>query len=64
LRISGDGEEVSESLELSYLSNISEVFKRDDKLQEKIRKGKSSRDEQARLFAKTASYIKALKAAI
>lgn len=46
------------------LSNISDVFKRDDKLQERIRRGKSSREEQVKLFEKTAAYIKSLKSII
>lgn len=65
LRISGDhSEELIDNAELSYLSNISDVFKRDDILQEKIKKGKTSREEQVKLFAKTSAYIKSLKTII
>ena len=44
LRMSVDqSEEFSEMAEASYFSNISDVFKRDDILQDKMKKGKTSR---------------------
>jgi hypothetical protein len=65
LRVSGDhSEEFNDAAELSYLSNISEVFKKDDLLQERIRRGRTGREEQAKLFARTAAYIRSLKAII
>ena len=36
-------EEISDLAEVSYLSNISDVFKRDDILQDKMKRGKTSR---------------------
>ena len=54
-------EEISDLAEVSYLSNISDVFKRDDLLQEKMRRGKTSREEFVRLFTKTTAYIRSLK---
>jgi len=46
------------------MSNISDVFKRDDVLQDQMKKGKTSREEFIRLFAKTSAYIKSLKGII
>jgi hypothetical protein len=37
------------------------VFKHDDKLQERMQRGKTSREEFVRLFTKTSAYIKTLK---
>lgn len=62
LRMSGDqSEEMSDVAEISYFSNISDVFKRDDVLQDKMKRGKTSREEFIRLFTKTSAYIKSLK---
>ena len=36
-------EEVSDLAQISYFSNISDVFKRDDILQDKMKRGKTSR---------------------
>jgi hypothetical protein len=45
LRVSGDhSEELVDANELSYLSNISDVFKKDDVLQERIRRGRTGRE--------------------
>lgn len=42
LRMSGDqSEEMSDVAEISYFSNISDVFKRDDVLQDKMKRGKN-----------------------
>ena len=41
--MSAGSEEASDAAELSYLSNISDVFKHDDKLQERMQRGKTSR---------------------
>jgi hypothetical protein len=51
-------------MELSCLSNISDIFKRDDILEDKIKNGKTSREEQVMLYSKTSAYIKSLKTTI
>jgi hypothetical protein len=45
----------------SFESNISEVFKNEDLIQNKFKQGKTSRRHQIRLFEKTSAYIKSLK---
>jgi len=37
------------------------VFKRDDVLQDKMKRGKTTREEFIKLFTKTSAYIKSLK---
>lgn len=65
LRISADySEDISDLAEVSYLSNISDVFKRDDLLHDKMKKGKTTREEFVKLFTRTSAYIKSLKANI
>jgi len=51
-------------LEMSCLSNISDIFKRDDLLERTIKNGKTSREEQVLLYSKTSAYIKSLKETI
>ena len=45
----------------SFGSNISEMFKNEDLIQNKFKQGKTSRRNQIRLFEKTSAYIKSLK---
>jgi len=51
----------SEMLDKSYVTNISEIFEKEEFPYEKVQ---LKRKEQIKLFEKTASYIKSLKESI
>jgi len=52
---------LQEPMNNSFGSNISEMFKNEDLIQNKFKQGKTSRRNQIRLFEKTSAYIKSLK---